>query len=97
MEGKVYIAYTIGMIRGHDKGRRLGGVEGDRPQFRKRGKGRRGSGRGEVLIGLYFSQFLIQPNLHCKSISIFQVRSPHHSDYDVTSLLRCSMVVFWES
>ena len=34
MEGKVYIAYTIGMIRGHDKGRRLGGVEGDR---RKRG------------------------------------------------------------
>ena len=40
MEGKVYIAYTIGMIRGHNKGRRLGGVEGDRPQFRKRGKGK---------------------------------------------------------
>ena len=40
MEGIVYIVYTIGMIRGHDKGRRLGGVEGDRPQFRKRGKGK---------------------------------------------------------
>ena len=30
------------MIRGHDKGRRIGGVEGDRAQFRKKGKGEEG-------------------------------------------------------